>query len=94
MICRLMGMTVGCGLLLTSLAGCGSSPSSPAQQFVLDQTGINTPHGQIDPASVRDIEGVIQYQTSNGKFWTVSWRRLPDGTREYGTPEEVSPAAE
>ncbi len=72
-----------------SASGCGSQPAGPAEQFVLDQEGIVTSHGQIEPTSVRAIDGQIEYQTTDGRTWRVLRTDRPDGTRDYGIPDEI-----
>lgn len=86
---RLFAPRVGFGFLLACACGCGSGVETPAQQFILDQQAIETPMGTIETSSVRDIEGVIEYETSDGSRWNVSWKLRPDGTPDYGTPERV-----
>jgi hypothetical protein len=91
---RLVTLAVHSLVLLLFQAGCGSDQPSPAQQFVRDQEGIVTPHGRIDASSVRELEGKLQYKTSDGRTWSASWTVSPDGSRDYGVPDEVKPTKE
>jgi hypothetical protein len=71
--------------------GTGRAPDTrtPAQYFKDQQANTRTPHGKIMMDSVEEKEGKIQYKTEDGKQWRVGYTKRADGTRHYGTPDEV-----
>lgn len=77
-------------LLAVVVGGCGKPGDvrTPAERFRQEQSNTVTPHGRIDPGSVRDRDGKIDYETSDGSKWTVEPPvRNADGTSHYRPPE-------
>jgi hypothetical protein len=80
---------------VVSAGGCGggSTPKAvtrtPAQYFKEQQADTMTPHGKIMTDSVEEKDGKIQYNTTDGKQWRVTYSKRADGTYEYGMPGEV-----
>lgn len=82
-------------LLASVAAGCGGGSTAPApdnrtpaEKFRDSQRDTVTPHGKIDPGSVRDNSGKVDYDTTDGSKWTVDPPSAgADGTPQYRPPE-------
>jgi len=72
--------------LLLALSGCSTKKEN---QFEEDQEGITTPHGEIDPTSVKEREDDhrIAYTTKDGKHWTTDFKLNADGKRVWEQPK-------
>jgi hypothetical protein len=81
--------------------GCGTSssparPLTPAEYFNKNQQNTVTPFGRIVPGSAVAVDGddAIRYQTDDGTFHEVPFRRNADGGYHYGTPKAVENATD
>lgn len=81
-------------LFLVISIGCEDKPTptptpTPAQKFLKDQEKTVTPHGKINPSSVKDNDGKIDYETADGSKWkTDPPTNGADGIPKYGEPEK------
>lgn len=78
-------------LTLALLSGCDAAPTRPPSRsavFLNAQQDTVTPHGKIEPATVREApDGDIIYKTSDGAEWKVSMETAADGQPRFGEPQ-------
>ena len=86
-------------VLLATVAGSGgcNNPSTgkppdtrtPAEYFKERQAATMTPNGKIKTDTVKEKDGKIEYETEDGKKWSVGYSKRADGTYQYETPDET-----
>lgn len=83
-------MTLIAVLALALLSGCDAAlptPPSRSEIFLKAQQDTITPHGKIEPTTVREAsDGDIIYKTSDGAEWKVSMETSADGQPRFGEP--------
>jgi hypothetical protein len=62
---------------------------TPGQYFKERQASTITPNGKIMTDTVAEKNGKIEFNTQDGKRWSVDATKRTDGTYQYGTPDEV-----
>jgi hypothetical protein len=74
--------------LYGTVIGCGSS-EDPVKYFQENQKGTTTPHGRVLIETVKATgNGEIQYETEDGKLWSVRATPNGQGGYSYGSPIE------
>jgi hypothetical protein len=62
---------------------------SKVDYFKQSQSATMTPHGAIDPGSVKETPDGVEYRTSDGSTWRVAMEKTADGYRIRGEPDPV-----
>ena len=82
-----MALPAGCGRGSASSTRVEGVSQSPADRFRESQKDTVTPHGRIVPSSVRDRDGKIDYDTTDGSKWTIDPPTRAGGTTKYDPPQ-------
>ncbi len=82
-----VALPAGCGRGSSASTKVGISSQSPAARFRETQKDTVTPHGKIVPSSVRDRDGKIDYDTTDGSKWTIDPPTRAGGTTKYEPPQ-------
>jgi len=78
-----------CLILLTGLVGCSKQEPTKAEVFKNEQSATLTPHGKIDPESVKETATGVSYETTDKSKWDVTMEKAADGQYRYGIPDRV-----